>query len=879
MTWPLTGRSEQMRLIEAALVDRDCSGIVVCGAAGVGKSRIAREAMVWAASEGCVVRWVVATSSARALPLGALRSWAGPVGGDSLQLVRGVIESLTCALDGATVVVGVDDAPLLDDLSMFVVHQIVQCGAAKVVITLREGEPVPAAIQEVVKGGQFDRLELQPLSREDAATLLSATLGGSVDPDTTQRLWGLTRGNVLYLRNIVEQEITDGRLVRRNGVWRWLGDPVMPPGLVALIEARIGDLPTSVADVVDALAVGEPIELASLRRIAGAGAVEEADLRGLITVETVQSGVEVWVAHPLYGEVRRERAAPTRLRRLRGLVAAELAKSDDCDDLRVVVRRATLGLDSDLEPDPDLLIKAARGAVWFPNLPLADRLADAAIRAGGAAEANFIRAHVLSWLGRGQEADAVLAGARELSEADRARRVFLRATNRLFILADPVGAKRLIDNASHSRVQVRACIDAFLTVYWAAMGKPDAARQSSKTLALPELPDLVAARTTAWAITLACGDAGRVSDAVAAAQAGYAVPTRSFVVLPDAHVGALLLAGRIAEAWQVAEQFDKAMMLAIDVRQQTTCIPSAVLGRAARGASRLAAACSLLGAAVDALSAGDQANGWWYRCQIPLTTALAMRGLTDRAAATLAALADRRHPSWRCLDYEYAIARAWVAAAQGAVSEAVAMLTSAAETARANGQFAAEVVCLQTATQFGDHSGAPRLGELTAIVEGPRVAAAARFGAALAAGDGAALDAVSQDFERMGDLVAAVDAAARAAIVYRGQGLRGSGLGCAARAEALAQRCGARTPALGEASKPLPLTDREREIVWLVGAGLSNRDIATRLTISVRTVESHIYNAMAKTGTTDREDLAALLPPRPVCESFPVVGPAHHFED
>jgi len=43
--WPLTGRSKEMRLIEAALSDRDCGGIVVCGAAGVGKSRIAHEAM------------------------------------------------------------------------------------------------------------------------------------------------------------------------------------------------------------------------------------------------------------------------------------------------------------------------------------------------------------------------------------------------------------------------------------------------------------------------------------------------------------------------------------------------------------------------------------------------------------------------------------------------------------------------------------------------------------------------------------------------------------------------------------------------------------------------------------------------------------------
>ena len=97
-----------------------------------------------------------------------------------------------------------------------------------------------------------------------------------------------------------------------------------------------------------------------------------------------------------------------------------------------------------------------------------------------------------------------------------------------------------------------------------------------------------------------------------------------------------------------------------------------------------------------------------------------------------------------------------------------------------------------------------------------------------------------------------------------GRGLRGSALGCSARAEALAERCGARTPALGQASERLPLTDREREVVMLIGVGLSNRDVAARLTISVRTVERHIYNAMAKTGTGSREDLATLIRSTPV---------------
>ena len=151
--------------------------------------------------------------------------------------------------------------------------------------------------------------------------------------------------------------------------------------------------------------------------------------------------------------------------------------------------------------------------------------------------------------------------------------------------------------------------------------------------------------------------------------------------------------------------------------------------------------------------------------------------------------------------------------------------------------------------------------ELESIVEGPRVGLAARFAAALRDGDAAELSSVSEEFERMGDLVAAVDAAAHAALAYRRQDIRGSALGCSTRAEALADQCGgASTPALRQASEPLPLTDREAEIVMLIGEGLSNRAVAERLTLSVRTVESHIYRAMLKTGTTSRDELVALLP-------------------
>ena len=230
-----------------------------------------------------------------------------------------------------------------------------------------------------------------------------------MDPDAAIRLWKLTRGNALYLRNIVEQEIADGRIQQQHGYWQWIGEPIMPKGLVELIESRFGGLSQPVGEVIDALAVGEPLEMTTLRRIADPDAIEEAHVRGLITVDEREDGMEVRLAHPLYGEVRRSRSPETRLRRLRGQVATELASAPGSDDMRKVVRRASLILDSDLTPDTDLLLKAAGGAVWLGDLRLADRLAKAAIRADGSPRAYFLRAHALSWLPAGQEAEAVLA--------------------------------------------------------------------------------------------------------------------------------------------------------------------------------------------------------------------------------------------------------------------------------------------------------------------------------------------------------------------------------------------------------------------------------------------------------------------------------------
>jgi DNA-binding NarL/FixJ family response regulator len=54
---------------------------------------------------------------------------------------------------------------------------------------------------------------------------------------------------------------------------------------------------------------------------------------------------------------------------------------------------------------------------------------------------------------------------------------------------------------------------------------------------------------------------------------------------------------------------------------------------------------------------------------------------------------------------------------------------------------------------------------------------------------------------------------------------------------------------------PIGLTERKREIIRLVGQGLSNKDIADRLCISDSTVRHHLTSIFAKTGVPNRQKL------------------------
>ncbi|MER5227664.1 LuxR family transcriptional regulator AbsR2 [Streptomyces flaveus] len=157
---------------------------------------------------------------------------------------------------------------------------------------------------------------------------------------------------------------------------------------------------------------------------------------------------------------------------------------------------------------------------------------------------------------------------------------------------------------------------------------------------------------------------------------------------------------------------------------------------------------------------------------------------------------------------------------------------------------------------------AVRLGEPVLVVDrltrltGEPAALLAQHADALTRGDGPALDRAAERLEQRGFLLFAAEAHTQAASAHRDP--RAARMS-RTRAVTLARRCqGARTPALsglvlGE------LTARQRQIVTLAAAGLSNREIADRLTLSIRTVGNHLHSAYTRLGATDRGSLPRLV--------------------
>jgi ATP/maltotriose-dependent transcriptional regulator MalT len=361
------------------------------------------------------------------------------------------------------------------------------------------------------------------------------------------------------------------------------------------------------------------------------------------------------------------------------------------------------------------------------------------------------------------------------------------------------------------------------------------------------------------ALTMSMGALGRVDDLSAVGEEALRRATTSFQApmrfwFAGVYARACRLTGRINEFVASAEKLAET---AGDVPGLAYANLALLLGNAALMRGDVARAVRFLHEALAGAESRSVTSGLRAASCFALAEAHSKLGRSKEATT---ALARARVPDeYLYMQTGLAVARGWALAADGSLREAVGVVQAAAEQARDRVQPTHELACIQAAAQWGDGSAAPRARELAEALSIPLAYTVARHAESLQSGDGEGLLAASAEYREIGDRATAADAAAQAGVVFTCAQHRRQGLYAAAIAEELATDCGGLcTPAL-RCSVGVPLTGRQRDVIELVVAGLTNREIADRLVMSVRTVEGHVYRACQRVGAQTREQLAAII--------------------
>ncbi len=174
-----------------------------------------------------------------------------------------------------------------------------------------------------------------------------------------------------------------------------------------MLETRLDQAGEDVVNALKLLALCEPLDVDALTELAGEDAVDKAETRGLIRI--VEDGVmlNARFSHPLVGDVVRSRLGKAAARRLRGRIV-QVLRDRELVSAASRLRMAQLSIDSDQAVEMDLLISAAKDAIFLSNLPLGERIARAAFERDGGLQAGELLSRALLWQGHPVQADEIL---------------------------------------------------------------------------------------------------------------------------------------------------------------------------------------------------------------------------------------------------------------------------------------------------------------------------------------------------------------------------------------------------------------------------------------------------------------------------------------
>lgn len=882
LKWPVLARNADVESAKDLLLDDEKLGVVISGEKGVGKSTVAN-AIVAELGHGYFPLHLRSSFTSSSIPYNCLGFLLARLSVNTTETPTGVLHGVTGLLKadaaGREVVVVLDNAAALDEMSTGVIMHLLLTGTAKIIAITQKAGDLPPDFHWLLHDGQLGEVRLERFSLNQTRQVLRGILGHPATAATASALHSASSGNPMLLHALVSEQRRIGNLELRGSVWVLLG-PVTHEGgtrVEDLFRARWEHEIPEARSIIEMLSLAHRVPLGQLAAIFSADVLAEMEDQGAIRVD---SGSRRWVSlhEAYYGDVVRSWLSLSRKHELFTLrYGLEQPRSGELS-ARDLISYASWVLDCGIGLPPETALAAARAAVRLSEPQRALQFAagidsadpcwvsgqeqkadaylslqepDKALAALDAVDRGrlgqlpalqyarhvAIRCHALRWQDGGPDV---------LGEIARARRELRR---------HPVGdtspnartglhAEEVLDLAEFEYLGF--CGEYIQTVERLEAAHADPERNRDYRLRCGSL------LVEAWSAT------GREVDALELADrlAGSLLRPDTEVRLADAfasrYATSLLLAGHWRKSIQVLEGMLEGQPARVSALGGST---EAAIGLAYAYAGQVERALPSLLSAMAELELRPSGNMLGL-AQAAAAYAYAQNGKSAQAYDCLGLLADGDGPrSWlsnAAIDFCAAMARHWLGD-----SSAKEWLIGQSHLDAEQGRYTSAGINLFGVTAEGGDAELDFMADVATHRQGPLselsrlVAMGVRTGSA---------QLLIQACDIAGTL--GLEAAeARCAALAHDTATRMGDTFSATAARARVQRFNRQLP--GRPAMEYPesrlLTDREQQIARLAAKGMSNRDIAAEVGVSVRTIEGHLYQTFTKLGVSSRTDLTGLI--------------------
>ncbi len=866
--WSSLVRQEAIDTVVASLRSPQFHGSVILGPRGVGKTTLARSVAHRLGETNHVVR-LFGSGAATEVPYAIFSVYLARLNAHQTEspsaVLGGLVEQILQEAHGRPIVVVIDDLPGIDTLSMGVLMHLVLGGKAKMLVVARSVVDLPEDLVWMVKDGLMAQHRIGPFSRPEVRNLLVKALDGPVAESVVASLHGASAGNPLVLQALVREYLSSGLLRANDGIWVPFArlDQVSDDILLELVESRLARESPSVRKSVEKFSLLNAVPLATAIDVLGAESVSATEKRGFLAIANDRRRT-VTFAEPYIGEILRNRLTTAEKAAYFQELSNELSLDASTMGMQELLTFAAWIHGAGMVLEPTVALAAAQAALHYfdpqlaltysAHIPAGHHLAVEAVQKRS--RAHYIMANYA------QAADVLEiiepAVLEKLSAADYASWALDLAVALLWIpgsddrIGEVLAAAELRMNGASPAERIEAEKFVNLARFEVQVHRGE----FSQVLAgLEEGSSASGDRkyrlNCASLLSVALAATGRELDAVELAEAIDAETNVHNVVLRmnDWHFYGRLLALTWSGQWRRCEaELRQAIEYSNEALHYRGGVMELALGVVYASAGRSMQAAEVLLTAAAQLEVRNT-----YKSLELVYSVLAcvyVRLEEPEQARKYLAMADAANPQtlWinRTLS-DYFRAQALHALGD---PEALQSLVHAAKVDWENGRPTPASTGLLAAVTLGVEEQYCFLDEVSRPCQGPLASISVLLARAY---EGKAASYAFEAADLANDLeLTAIEQHANKLALELAMGADEKRVVREARIR-LNATASHQDELVGHAAKLL--TPRELQVAGLAARGMTNREIAAKIGVSMRTVEGHLYQIFAKLGITSRAEL------------------------